>query len=236
MAETNSQFLIGSHGWMHSQWESTFYPDDLPEDWQLGYYANEFSIAVIEQNAWNCLQKNPDIITDWISETESGLRFVCELSLACSEQELNAHLSVISQLGNACLGVILLANESQPADSLVTAILNKLPVDMPCILDLTELPDVALLQQWQQQYPLSLCWRAMPDLVKPLFNNETDVNNNAIAVIRLQSGLFTLKQLRRVIESACNQAGADSNILLIVDGDPPDVELMRNVQLIYDML
>ena len=236
MAENNPQLLIGAHGWMHSQWGGTFYPDDLPEDWQLGYYANEFSLVVIEQKAWAFLHENPDIITDWIAETESGLRFVCEISVDCSEQEENVYLSVVHKLGDACVGVILVGYNNWHDDSLVSAILNKLPVDVPCIIDFTELPDSVVLQGWQQQYPLSICWRIISDTNESSFKKISAINKHVMVAVRIQSGLLTLKQLRGVIETVCNNSGADNNILLIVDGDPPDVELMRNAQLIYDML
>lgn len=39
---------VGAWGWKHSGWENgVFYPDDLPSDWQLSYYANEFNLVVV---------------------------------------------------------------------------------------------------------------------------------------------------------------------------------------------
>ena len=39
---------LGARGWRHAHWENDFYPDDLPPDWQLAYYANEFSTVLVQ--------------------------------------------------------------------------------------------------------------------------------------------------------------------------------------------
>ena len=40
--------LIGAEAWQVPRWEQEYYPDDLPEEWQLSYYANEFSTTLID--------------------------------------------------------------------------------------------------------------------------------------------------------------------------------------------
>ncbi|MCB1863907.1 MAG: hypothetical protein KDG50_00625 [Chromatiales bacterium] len=43
---------VGALGWDEPEWRNGFYPDDLPEDWRLGYYANEFSTVLVPQRLW----------------------------------------------------------------------------------------------------------------------------------------------------------------------------------------
>jgi uncharacterized protein YecE (DUF72 family) len=38
--------LIGACGWQHNDWTGEFYPDDLPEEWRLGYYAHEYQVSI----------------------------------------------------------------------------------------------------------------------------------------------------------------------------------------------
>jgi len=45
-----AELVVGARGWEHAQWLETYYPDDLPEDWQLDYYANEFGCV---DHIWN---------------------------------------------------------------------------------------------------------------------------------------------------------------------------------------
>ena len=58
--ETALQGLrIGAYGWKHEPWCDGFYPDDLPEDWQLTYYANEFSTVLLPADY--CSQAELDV-------------------------------------------------------------------------------------------------------------------------------------------------------------------------------
>lgn len=44
---TSGSLQIGSIGWQHAHWDTAFYPEDLPADWRLTYYANEFSCVLL---------------------------------------------------------------------------------------------------------------------------------------------------------------------------------------------
>lgn len=56
---------IGTLGWEHSEWQGGFYPDDLPEDWQLDYYANFSPLVVVPEAYW---KENFDPQNDGIQE------------------------------------------------------------------------------------------------------------------------------------------------------------------------
>jgi uncharacterized protein YecE (DUF72 family) len=40
--------LLGALDWKVPRWRDEYYPEDLPEEWQLSYYANEFSTTLID--------------------------------------------------------------------------------------------------------------------------------------------------------------------------------------------
>ena len=40
--------LLGALQWKVPRWQDEYYPEDLPEEWQLSYYANEFSTTLID--------------------------------------------------------------------------------------------------------------------------------------------------------------------------------------------
>lgn len=46
------RLVIGARGWDHPQWAGSFFPDDLPEDWRLTYYSNEFSGVLVPVSLW----------------------------------------------------------------------------------------------------------------------------------------------------------------------------------------
>lgn len=44
---------VGSYGWQLDRIASDFYPEDLPEDWQLDYYCNFSNLVVVPQSIWS---------------------------------------------------------------------------------------------------------------------------------------------------------------------------------------
>jgi Protein of unknown function DUF72 len=44
---------VGAYGWLHPHWENNFYPEDLPADWRLGYYSNEFNTVLVPAFYWH---------------------------------------------------------------------------------------------------------------------------------------------------------------------------------------
>ncbi len=43
---------VGAYGWLHPHWINSFYPEDLPADWRLGYYSNEFNTVLVPSFYW----------------------------------------------------------------------------------------------------------------------------------------------------------------------------------------
>ncbi|MCW9012651.1 MAG: DUF72 domain-containing protein [Gammaproteobacteria bacterium] len=66
---------VGAYGWRHERWLNNFYPDDLPPDWQLGFYANEFSAVLIPAHYW--LDDDCDA-EQWLNEVYEQFRFYVE--------------------------------------------------------------------------------------------------------------------------------------------------------------
>lgn len=68
---------IGGVGWDHEHWINEFYPDDLPEDWRLNYYANEFSTVLVAEDIW---RSNLTHLDEWFDEVPEGFRFYFQAS------------------------------------------------------------------------------------------------------------------------------------------------------------
>ena len=43
---------LGAYGWLHQDWKNSFYPEELPADWRLGYYSNEFNTVLVPAFYW----------------------------------------------------------------------------------------------------------------------------------------------------------------------------------------
>mgnify|MGYP001033644712 CR=1 FL=1 len=83
---------LGVSNWQDFAADGGYYPDDLPQDWKLSYFANEFSSACLNLSA-----ETMDI--DWLQQQVDGLSEDFELSLAFSGlPQLDQWLNHLPQL------------------------------------------------------------------------------------------------------------------------------------------
>jgi len=67
---------VGACDWQHPQWQHNFYPDDLPQDWRLSYYANELSTVLVPQARWQAHWQAEDAdFEQWAEDVPEGFRF-----------------------------------------------------------------------------------------------------------------------------------------------------------------
>lgn len=98
-ASTESSIRVGACGWDHAHWQGTFYPDDLPDEWRLNYYANEFSTVLITEDAWRSKLEKLD---EWIEEVPEGFLFYLQSSVD-KPPEL---AQIKAQLGECFAGIL----------------------------------------------------------------------------------------------------------------------------------
>jgi len=96
---------VGACGWGHEHWLDTFYPDDLPEDWRLNYYANEFSTVLVEEEKW---RSNLGKLDEWADAVSEGFLFYLKSTLD-KPPEL---IQIKQQLGSHFAGIVGEASSS----------------------------------------------------------------------------------------------------------------------------
>ena len=88
---------LGAYGWQHAHWLNRFYPEDLPEDWQLLYYSNEFNTVLLPADYWQ--RHAIDDCVEWIANVHENFRFFVEchgdMFTHISKQSLCAALQVL---------------------------------------------------------------------------------------------------------------------------------------------
>ncbi|MDM7321963.1 MAG: hypothetical protein P3W87_001495 [Gammaproteobacteria bacterium] len=83
---------LGSFDWRHAAWQGRFYPEDLPEDWQLAFYANEFDALGLAAEAW--FAPSLEELAGWVKDTREGFYFYPELP-AWQVPDLEVRLKVL---------------------------------------------------------------------------------------------------------------------------------------------
>jgi hypothetical protein len=99
---------FGTCGWRQSAWLTTYYPDDLPEDWQLSYYANELPAVLLEASAW--VTASAQALAGWAEDVHPDFRFYL---MADPVRELARQQQLAASLGE-CLGGLLWPESPAP--------------------------------------------------------------------------------------------------------------------------
>lgn len=225
---TEHFLLIGACGWEYPQWDGEFYPDDLPPEWRLGFYGNEFPLVLIPARAW---QQGMSAVQTWLDETHDAPDFICELPT----QELQAGdyeqvLAMIRLLGRRVLAISITLDRMPDMDLL--AYLSRLEQLAPLVLDTAAAEDpqqLANAMQQQLHNSPSLVWHGEADKQPLLVRGE-------LAVARIGEAMQQPRALRAVIEALLATAERKSRLILLFDGNPPSLKQMRAAGVILDLL
>lgn len=200
--------MIGACGWEHLDWDTTFYPDDLPEDWRMGFYSNEF--PVLQLSLSRLLEVDEDELTEWLEDSHEGFRLVVELDSTLGGEAEARLLALRKRL----LALVIVGDVSSVPESLSS---------VPCLWAAREEhPCEQHLQAGHGQVWTgegSPCW------------------DEQLAMVCLQSGNYQdMKQLKQLLLS-CAPALEEGRILvLLFAGDPPDIQLMHNARTLTELL
>ena len=73
---------VGTVGWQHKDWLDGFYPEGMPEDWQLDFYSNIYSAVLVPQTDW--VQWQEDELEE-IQEALEGEDFAMYFAFKCDQ-------------------------------------------------------------------------------------------------------------------------------------------------------
>ncbi len=107
----DKSIVVGACDWDHPQWQNNFYPHDLPADWRLSYYANEFLAVLVPQEKWQA--ENVDF-EQWAEDAPQGFRFYF-FSSAAGEVDVILTSQIKKYLGAAFAGFVPANGSAQVA-------------------------------------------------------------------------------------------------------------------------
>ena len=217
--------FIGASGWLHQHWHEQFYPEDLPAEWQLAYYGNEFPVVLIREQEWQQAGK----VADWLEDTEDSPLFICELPLqGVISDAVNAaepYLQKINQLGKRCLGIVCRVNNEIRPDELGLLLEKCNELASTCV-DVDE-PHTEALQDMLRSQSVSLVWNKV---------SEPKEVNGSLVVANLSSEELSLKDLRQLMDKLLQYDDEQHVIVLLVGGDKPDLEIIRQAKMMLELM
>jgi len=227
MSVETHRVLMGACGWKHQAWLDDFYTEDLPEEWQLGFYSNEFPVVYVPAAEWIDLD-----VEEWTEDISDSFRFILEVSsdVLNDEHRFSTALKKANSLGEFCLGLVFQVNQNLQDDiQLFQKCLGKAQEVAPVCIDKcgTELSKEfknILIEQ-----NIAEIWNGEPQEGESL-------NRGSLAVSRISGDNLAMADLRKVIEGCLAVSTDKRTSVLCIDGKPPSLELLRNADIILNLL
>lgn len=215
--------LIGACGWSHTNWAADFYPEDLPMDWRLSYYANEFPVVLVTVEEWRLPEADA---THWCEESEVFFRFVLGIS-ADTAEEVRSQLHMAVAFGDRCIGSLLRTSLSSDVAAL-TKLLDSVVDLLPLCVDFGDDNPADSVLQLLRSRQISCCWHGEGEAEGLVLG--------PLAVSRIITNDVNPRQIRHWVETCLTAGDQHRQTILLFDGDPPDIEVIRQAQIILDLL
>jgi hypothetical protein len=100
----------GCRDWDDPVLVAGYYPEDLPADWRLSYYANEADCALLPPQRWRRVGANE--AAAWAEDVGSRFRFYLEAGDRLPSTDL------LGALGERCGGVLVTAPDDVPGTTM----------------------------------------------------------------------------------------------------------------------
>lgn len=233
MSVETHRVLMGACGWKHQAWLNDFYSEDLPEDWQLGFYSNEFPVVYVPAADWLDVA-NLDIedLSEWKEDVSENFRFILEISgeVLDDESRFLTAIENVKSLDEYCLGVVLLltpnicnnSNLFKQRLDLAQAV-APVCVDKQGIVISKEITDMLLNTK------VSEVWDGKSD-------EKENYKRGSLAISHISGDELDMVGLRKAIEHCLDVSNEERVSVLCLDGEPPSLELLCNADIILNLL
>lgn len=215
--------LIGACGWEHAEWRGDFYPDDLPPEWRLGYYSNLYPIVLAGPTEWAHGQP-----ADWAAEIGDGFHMLGELPTTLVARALDgtpgpllAWLDAWSALGERAVGLLVPPLLAELDAELQT----RIAAHGPLAWDSSPEQGTSGLSSAHGPVPI---WSGPP--------TGPELDPGPLAVARLAPAAQELRSLRSVLEALLAASGQGRRAVLLIDGSPPDPQVLEAASTLLDLL
>lgn len=96
---------VGAQGWQRKTWEGSFYPEEMPDDWQLDFYSNQFDCVLIPSVEWlNWTDEDIQEMNDALAGEAFAFYFRIDALLdAVAQQQL---IKIQIEMDGLALGIV----------------------------------------------------------------------------------------------------------------------------------
>lgn len=215
---------IGSYGWQHPAWVDTFYPEELPEEWQLPYYANEFRFVLVPVQDWS--KADEETLEQWRDDVHEQFRFMFELTPEAVKNAGQSLDALTERFADVLNGFVFRTGSSRLRDELTT--LQQLREKARVFVDFGpgREPDEAE-RSLLEQHGLAFCWH---------LGNPENLQGAELALLESSDAIRDKRKLSAMMQAFLANTGKEGEFFLIFTGSPPPAQVMRDAVVISDLL
>ena len=231
MSVETHRVLLGACGWKHQGWLNNYYSEELPEDWQLGFYSNEFPVVYVPAADW--LDVSESDMAEWREGISDSFRFILEIPEHTleNEQHFIKALEKTKTLDEFCLGLVLKLPLSLRDDSVLFQ--QRLEMAQAVTHVCVDKDGAALTAEFKAM----LVKRHVAEVWDgTLQENEDSLNGGSLAMSHISGEELDMHALRKIVEVCLSVSNENCISVLCLDGDPPSLESLRNAGIILDLL
>ena len=165
-------------------------------------------------------------VSQWCEDTEASFRFVVEIT-ANTVEELQPQLERIVGFGDRCVGLLLATRLYAEVTALkvLLDVINNL--GSLCLDFGADKPDAAVKQLLHQRQ-IGWCWHGN--------GSAEGLSLGSLTVTRIHCNDANPRQIRHWVETALASSTQQGQSILLFEGDPPNIAVMRQAQIILDLL
>ena len=241
------EFYFGAKDWQHDNWLDSFYPDDLPEDWQFSYYNNEFQCVLLSDERLQNIDEEQ--LQEWLEDIAEPFRFFVELCPHTQWRTLEPKLRTLAPY----VGGVILHSTSPLQEAELERFEQLLVqwyqwcaelslVDTTVVMDAPELSPG--LKEWLLDHGINTCWRAQTNTA--LWQGGTMLvamveQQGVVAPAMLGQWLqdilaFARQGLKGDGAAASAKAGGIETVVVLFVGAEPDADSIKKADMIAQML
>ncbi len=219
----NTTLFIGGQGWDHDAWVGDYYPEDLPPEWRLSFYANEYSAVLVPWVGWAAGRAEAQ---RWLDDTPEGFRFVLEVAADCPD--LGAELRAMEPLRPRISALLVCHGDAVVGEAAPLATVRELSNSYPLCLELEQPHHLSPTQRVALKVnDAGIAWQ--PEL-------PADVAGPVPVGLVAGDAIVSPRTLRTVVEDFMTFATGCPQAMLFFRGQPPRIDNLVTAQTIATLL
>ena len=214
---------IGARDWEYEAWEGLFYPEDLPGEWRLAYYANEFRCVLVSADRLG--QADPADVRGWLAEVPDDFAFLAEVTLPAGERPRDPGgdwLGRLEPFGERLEGVLVRWPAAPESGARLERLVRRLAARYTVWLEPPPASEAA--PEWVADSGAGWVWPG------------PDAGNRPAVLALVGPGQSGRRKLGELLQQVLTAAGPPGRAYVIVEGDPPAMEVLQDAETILQLL